>query len=185
VLVISIPLAEDFDDDTGVYTVTESFELEFEHSLVSLSKWEAHYEKPFLNNEEKSAEETSFYIEKCMLLTKNPPGGIFQKFSKKHFDEIQEYIKAKRGAEWFHEPPGAPGRKSPSRQVITSKVIYGWLVALRIPFETQYWHLEELMTLVKVCNEQTKKPTKVGRQEALRQQAAINARRQAEMGTRG
>lgn len=179
-LSITVKLSESFDESTWKF-ITDSVDLEFEHSLASLSKWESIYEKPFLNNEDKSREEALFYISECMLLTKNPPGDFLQKFSKDNFDQIQTYINAKRGAEWFSEQK----KLTPSRQVITSKVIYGWMVAFQIPLDTQYWHLNELFTLITVCNEQKKPPKKMGRSEAARQQAALNAQRLKQMGTRG
>ncbi len=174
--------AEGFDEATGMFVNSDYFTLELEHSLVSLSKWEAEFEKPFFTDKDKTTQETLFYIEHCMTLTENPPVGIFEKLSKENFDAIQKYIDARRSATWFNKSQNRPPS---SHQIITSAVIYGWLVALRIPFETQYWHLSELFTLVKVCNEQRNPPKKMGRTEAARQQASLNARRQAQMGTRG
>lgn len=179
-LVITVPLSESYNEATGEFLI-EGIEVELEHSLASLSKWEEHYEKPFLSREEKTTEETLFYIHRCMPLVKNPPGKIPQEFSKANYDEIQNYINAKKSATWFADQKNRP----PSRQVITSEVIYGWLVELGIPFEAQYWHLNRLFTLVKVCNEQRKPPRKMGRGEAARQQAAINAQRQKQFGTKG
>lgn len=179
-LTITVPLSESFDEETSEFVVTTSFDLEFEHSLVTLSKWESVYEKPFLSKDEKSVEETFFYIHDCMLQTKNPPGEILQKLSQKHYDEIKAYMVAKRGAEWFRDEkrPGV-------HQTITSKVIYAWMVNLRIPFEAQHWHLNELLTLVRVCNEQKTPPRKMSRTDAMRQQASLNAQRRQQLGTRG
>lgn len=181
-LEIHVLMSESFDEATGKF-ITESFTLELEHSLASLSKWEETFEKPFLTPEDKTSEETLFYIQNCMLRTKNSPAGIFGKLSQKNHDEIQEYINAKKTATWFNDPKNRP--RGGSSQTITSEVIYGWMVALRIPFETQHWHLNKLFTLIRVCNEQSKPPKKMGRAEAARQQAQLNAKRQAEMGTRG
>lgn len=182
-LEIKIPIGpESFDEASNKFVSPEYIQLDLEHSLVSLSKWESHYEKPFLSDNEKTVEETVFYIQNCMTLTKNPPEGIFQELSEAHFAQIQTYINAKRSATWFKERKGVgPG----SRQIVTSAVIYGWMVALKIPFETQYWHLNELFTLIKVCNEQRTPPKKMSRGDAARQQAALNAQRQAQLGTRG
>jgi hypothetical protein len=174
---------EDYNEATNEFVNSDYFTLEFEHSLASLSKWEAEFEKPFLSTGEKTEEESLFYIKECMLLTKNPPEGIFDKLSKKDAEDIQNYINNKKSSTWFNDPKNRP--MGPRKQVITSAVIYGWLVALRIPFETQYWNLTELFALVRVCNEQNKAPTKVSRAQAAREQAALNDKRRAEMGTRG
>lgn len=180
-LEITVPLSENYDEATSRF-ITTGYVLQLEHSLASLSKWESEFEKPFLNKTDKTTEETLFYIQRCMVLTKNPPEEIFQKLSEQNFAQIQKYINAKRTATWFNEKNQRPG---PPRQIITSAVIYGWMVALRIPFETQYWHLNELFALIRVCGEQSKPAKKIGRAEAARQQAALNAQRRAEMGTRG
>lgn len=180
-LTVTVPLSESFNEATGEF-ITEGCDLDFEHSLVSLSKWESHYEKPFLNKEEKTSEEALFYFQKCMLLTKNPPEGIFQKLSKGNSEDLQNYINAKRTATWFNDPKNRPTNSS---QTITSAVIYGWMVHLEIPFETQHWHLNELFTLIRVCNEQRKPAKKMSRGDAARQQAALNAQRLTQMGTRG
>lgn len=174
---------EEFDEATNKFVNSEYFTLELEHSLASLSKWEAEFEKPFYGKDEKTVEETLFYIRECMVLTENPPGWIFQELSKENYDDIQKYINAKRTATWFNDPKNRPA--GPQNQIITAEVIYGWMVALRIPFETQHWQLNRLFTLVKVVNEQGKQPKKMGRAEAARQQAALNAKRRAELGTRG
>lgn len=174
--------AEEFDEATNKFVNSDHFTLELEHSLASLSKWESNFEKPFLGDAEKTTEETLFYIHDCMVVTKDYPPDIFDKFSKGNYDAIQGYIDGKQSATWFNEPKNRPAN---SRQTITAEVIYGWMIALRIPFETQYWHLNRLLTLIKVCNEQTKTPKKMSRGDAARQQAALNAKRQAAMGTRG
>ena len=111
------------------------------------------------------------------------PGGNFRKTFKYNFDDIQKYINGKGTATWFNEPKNRP--LGPRNQIITAEVIYGWMVALRIPFETEGWYLNRLFTLIKVVNEQGKPPKKMGRAEAARQQAALNAKRRAEMGSRG
>lgn len=176
---ITVPLSESFNEETQEF-ISNGIPLELEHSLVSLSKWESEFEKPFLGKEERTEEEAIFYVQECMLQTKNPPEGIFHKLSERNYADIQKYIDAKRSATWFNEK-----RRPGTRQIITSEVIYGWMVALEIPFETQYWHLNRLFTLIKVCNEQKKPPKKMGRSDIARQQASLNAQRQAQMGTRG
>lgn len=173
---------EAFDEANNRFVNSDYFTIELEHSLASLSKWESNYEKPFLSSEEKTTEETLFYIKECMLLTKNPPEDFLEKLSKSDHEAIQNYINAKQSATWFND-----GGRPPvgTRPILTAEVIYGWMVALRIPFETEHWHLNRLFALIKVCDEQTKKPKKMGRSEAARQRAEINAQRKAQLGTRG
>lgn len=179
-LTIHVTLQEGFDEATQKFVALDSFKLDFEHSLATLSKWEEKYEKSFLGPVEKTTEEILFYIHECMLQTENPPGEIFQKFSQKNYEAIQHYIDRKASATTIKRPPNKG-----ARQILTAEVIYGWMVALRIPFETQHWHLNRLLMLVDVVNEQQKPQKKMSRADAARQQAALNAKRRAEMGTRG
>lgn len=176
---IEVPIAEAFDEKTNEFVTTSAFVVELEHSLVSLSKWESRYEKPFLGDAEKTREETVAYVQDMLLSTEIPPNFI-SRLSTVHFDQINEYITSKQTATTFRQEPG----KS-SRQIITAEVIYHWMVALQIPWEAQYWHLNRLLTLVKVCNEMNKPQKKVPRRELMQRNAALNAQRRAQLGSKG
>lgn len=176
---ITVPLEESIDEESNEFVITKGFTLELEHSLASLSKWESKFERPFLGKEDKTAEETFWYI-KDMTLTPNVPPEIFQKLSQENIDEIQKYIAAKMTATWFNEREDRP-----SREIITAEVIYYWMIALNIPFECQYWHLNKLITLVKVCNLKNTPPKKMNRAEMVAQRNRLNAQRKAASGSRG
>lgn len=177
-LTIYVPLEETFDEETETFD-TPLVRLDFEHSLVSLSKWESHFEKPFLGKHDRTDEETLWYVE-AMCLTPNFPGGIFGKLTQDNVDSLNKYIMAKHTATTFNER----GQK-PSREIITAELIYYWMVALNIPFECQYWHLSRLLTLIKVCNVKNAPPKRIKPQEAAQRNRELNARRRAEFGTKG
>jgi hypothetical protein len=179
-LTLEVPLSESFNEETKKFVPGEVFVLELEHSLASLSKWESHFEKPFLGKGEKTTEETIWYI-KAMTLTPDVPDEIYDKLSGKNLRSIIDYIDAKMTATTITEH----GPQTKNTEIITAEIIYHWLVALQIPFECQYWHLNRLLTLVKVCNLKNSPPKKVGRKTAAQQQRDLNAARRAQLGTRG
>lgn len=170
-LYLTIPAEEGFDNKTQEFkTIGKDIVLQLEHSLVSLSKWEAIHHKPFLSNEEKTLDEIKDYI-KCMTITQNVPDEVYNRIKKEEFLKIQEYIKDEHTATWFNDKV-----KKHSNKIITSEVIYFWMIENNIPYECQKWHLGRLLTLIRVCSEEhNKKPMK--KSDILRQQAALNRAR--------
>lgn len=180
---ISVPTEESYDQENGKFVPSGFVALDLEHSLVSLSKWEAKFEKPFLATEEKTTEESIWYI-KAMCLTPNVPDEVFLKLSKENIDAVAGYINAKMTATTITD---LSPRRRRGQEIITAEIIYYWMVALQIPFECQYWHLNRLITLVRVCNLKNApdKSNQMDRRSAAQQQRALNAERRAAARTRG
>lgn len=179
-LVITVPAREQWDEKNNTFIQTAEQKLTLEHSLVSISKWESKWHKPFLSKEPKTFEETIDYI-KCMTLTQNVNPNVYFNLTDDNIRSISEYINNSMTATWFVDDKNAPK----NREIVTSEVIYYWMIALNIPFECQKWHLNRLLTLVRVCNEKNKPPKKMSRSTQLRNNAALNAARRASLGTKG
>lgn len=173
-LKLKIEGKEYYNEITNEFIDLPGGELQLEHSLYALAAWESKWKKPFLTDKPKTLDETISYI-KCMTL--NPESvspHLYSLISQKNLDQIYEYMGSTQTATWFTEH----GPKQPkSRKVITAEIIYYWMVSFNIPFECQYWHLDRLITLIRVCDINSKPPKKMSKQEAARQRMALNNQR--------
>ena len=151
-----------------------------EHSLVSISKWESKWHKPFLSDKPKTAEESLDYI-KCMTITQNVDPSLYKFLSKENYEQINKYIEDPMTASWVNDVNG----KKSSREVITSELIYYWMIALNIPVEFQKWHLNRLLMLIKICNAKNQPPKKMSKGELMRRNRSLNAARRKASGSRG
>ena len=182
-LLIRTPDTELLDEDTGRIIPVRGQELRLEHSLVSISKWESKWKKPFLGNEAKTQDETTDYI-RCMTLTQNVNPIVYHTLKPEHYRQINEYINDTMTATTFRNVPGRGG-KGGRQGVITSEIIYYWMISLEIPVEFQTWHLNRLLTLIRVCNEKSQPGKKMSKKDVMSQYRSLNAARRARMGTRG
>jgi hypothetical protein len=179
-LTIVVPESEGFDERTSEFVPLPGFVLELEHSLVSLSKWESEFCKPFLSSVEKSPEEILQYI-KAMTLTPEVSPEVYYRFSKENYDQVDAYINAKMTATWFKEE----SNKKKNSEIITSELIYYWMLSLNIPFESERWHLNRLFTLVRVCSEKNNPTPSLSKGEMMAQRRALNEQRRAQLNTKG
>lgn len=177
---IVIPIsAEGWDEKKRQFVEPESKVLQLEHSLVSLSKWESKWCKPFFSKEEKTYEETIDYI-KCMTLTQDVDSEVYDYLTSENFKQVNEYIEAPMTATTFFE-----NNKKVGRETITSELIYYWMIALNVPFECQTWHLNRLLTLIRVCNVKNAPPKKQSKKDIARSYAQLNAQRRAKLNSKG
>lgn len=180
-LIIEISSEEYYNETTCEFVKTVGGTLKLEHSLVSLTKWEEKYKKPFLMskpNEERTTEEMIYYI-RCMTLNE-VDSSIYNGLTNDHINRILRYIEDPMTATTIrHDGPKKSGG------VVTAEIIYYWMVALQIPFECQYWHLNKLLTLVEVCNIKQQPPKKMGRKQTAAHNRSLNQQRRRRTGSKG
>lgn len=181
-LVIRIPETEFFDEETNRFSVVPSQELRLEHSLLSISKWESKWHKPYLDTDsyKKTTDMNLDYI-KCMTITQNVSDLVYSCLTQKNIDEIAEYIANPMTATWFS---GDDSSRS-SSEVVTSELIYYWMVATGVPFSCEKWHINRLLTLIKICSIKNGKPKKMSQRETAARYKAMNAARRAKFNTKG
>ena len=179
-LKLVIDTVEIFDEETQMFGTAGGFEIELEHSLVSLSKWESKTKKPFLTKEGKTREEIMFYIQ-CMIVSQDCPSDAVSRFSQKEIDIVTAYIESPESATTFGEMPATRGRG----ETITSELIYYWMIAFTIPFDCETWHLNRLFSLVRICNIKNQKPKRMSKEALAGQYRRVNEKRRKELGTSG
>lgn len=170
---VIIPGEEYFNEKANTFEYSAGGFLILEHSLSSLYDWESKWKKPFMSRTPKNKDELVDYI-KCMTLNKSDVDDkLYQFLTTENIRQISEYMEDSMTATTIKE--SGP----PSRKIITAEVIYSWMTAFSIPFECQYWHLNRLLTLIRVCNESQKPPKKMSNADVMRQNTALNRARKA------
>lgn len=180
-LEIDIPDREYYDERLQEFVYLKGQKLVLEHSLVSLSKWESKWKKPFLSKDKKTYEESADYV-RCMTISKNVDPTVYSGLDQATFNKISDYIDDSMTATWFSENDKKKGGRGP---VVTSELIYYWMIAFNIPFECQKWHLNRLLTLIKVCEIKNAPSKKMKKRDIYARNRALNAARKHSLGTNG
>lgn len=179
---LEVPISpEGWDEVKEEFVSAKTITLQLEHSLVSLSKWESKWHKPFLSNTNMTSEESLDYI-RCMTITKNVNPEVYRNLTKANVDAVIEYINNPMTATTFSNLK----KEKTNNEVVTSELIYYWMTAYNIPFdECQKWHLNRLLTLIRICGIKNAPPKKQSKGEIMRNNAALNAARRARLNSRG
>lgn len=178
-LELTIPRRTFFKESTSEFIEFNEVKLKLEHSLISLSKWESKFKKPFLSDKKHSKEEMVCYIE-CMSLIPNIDSMIYKTIPDDLYVTICDYIEDSMTATTISD-------KDPTtnRDVITSEIIYFWMIELGIPFECEKWHLNRLMMLIRVCSIKKGPQKKMSKREILEQNRRLNESRKKKAKTKG
>lgn len=182
-LEIVVPSVELFDEATETFINTKETVLKLEHSLLSISKWESKWCKPFLpkdKDDKRSPKELLDYV-RCMTLNSNVPKNVYNALSADHFDKISEYINSPMTASsvnYYKSPTNG------AREIVTSELIYYWMIVYQIPFECEKWHINRLLMLIRICNAKND-PKRMSSKEVMSQNRALNRARRKALHTRG
>ena len=168
-----------WNDEDEVFIKDCGILVRLEHSLFTISKWEAKYSRAFLGPQEKTTAELQDYIQFMCLEPLDP--GVFLALLQQHRHAIMEYITSGQTATTFHEMPG----NAVTRETITSELVYYWMTVHNIPFTCETWHLNRLITLVRVCNLKAQPAKKQSRASMVAQRNRLNAARRQSSGSRG
>lgn len=179
-LTLIIGTEEVYNEQTEEFEFIGGFDLQLEHSLLSLSKWESRTKKPFLSREEKSVEELMLYVS-AMIISPNPPRDVLSLFKQDHIDAVKAYIESSESATTFGTMPKTPGRA----ETITSELIYYWMFIFNIPIQCESWHLNRLFSLIRIFNIKSQKPKKRTKAEIAMDYRKLNEQRRRELGTNG
>lgn len=182
-LKIIIEEEEIFNEETEEFGVLPSVEVELEHSLLSLSKWESKYKKPFLSSSITKTPEEAFGYLQAMIVTPGLDPDVLYRFSQENIDEVQRYIDSSESATTFGK---LPERRGPG-EIITSELIYYWMVTCNIPLECENWHLNRLFSLIRIYSikNSNNKERKLSRHEIAQRNRELNEQRRKELGTHG
>ncbi len=180
-LSITIPKTELYDSKNNRFIHIKEQTLQLEHSLVSLSKWESRWHKPFLSdNYETTYEEDIDYI-RCMTITQNVKPEVYNAITVKHVEQIKEYISNPMTATHFSQEP----KGKLNGEEITSELMYYWMSELGIPWESQKWHLNRLITLIKIFNVKRKPQEKRSESDMWADYEALNKARREKLNSKG
>ena len=179
-LTVKIPAKDLYDPKSNRFISVKDTTITFEHSLISISKWEAKWHKPYLSKEQKTPEEQFDYL-RCMCLTRNVDPNAFYALDSASVKSIADYIADPMTATTFRHQDKRGGS-----EILTNEVIYFYMANFQIPFDPcEKWHLNRLLTLIEVASIKNQPPKKMGKRDMLNQRAALNAQRRAKFNTRG
>lgn len=179
-LQIKIPGIDGWDERTEQFVTLPDTTIVLEHSLISISKWESKWHIPFLGKDDKTPEQINDYI-KCMTITPNVKDEVYDRITREQVETIMAYTNDSMTATTISQRGG----RRASREIVTSELIYYWMVALQIPFECQKWHINRLIMLIQICNVKKEPDKKMSKRSAMQQNAALNAARRQKAHSRG
>ena len=183
-IVVTVPKSEVYDEENDIfYEIKNEVTLVMEHNLIAISRWESKFHKPYLTKDTKTNEEILYYLE-CMTITKGVESYVYRCIPKSELLRITEYINDPMTGTTVRESPYA--KKQGKEEIQSAELLYYYMFKLGIPKECENWHLNRLMTLMKVYGAKDEKPDgKASRSELIARNRAINARNRSKYHSKG
>lgn len=176
-LELHISETELWDPVSEKFLLVKEQSLPLEHSLLSISKWEEKWHKPMplINNERLSGDEFLDYV-RCMTISRNPDPLVYRCITAREVEAIMAYINDPHTATWFGNEKSGGNDKRP----LTTELIYHLMFAFGVSKECEKWHLNRLMTQLRVEYEESKPSKKKTPAEIAERHRMLNAKRRAE-----
>lgn len=184
---INVPASSVVDPDTNrIYRVKKDQKIQLEHSLISIQKWESRWHIAYLKRDhQKTYEQIIDYI-RCMTLTPNVADDVYYCIPDSELKRVAQYIDDPMSATRVHDAPPVKSFGIGQKQdVVTAEVIYYWMIAMNIPYECRKWHLQQLLTLIRVINAKNAPKKKRPMKDVLAEYRSINEENKKRFGTKG
>lgn len=178
-----IPKMELYDEQKNEFVVVGPYTLLMEHSLVSISKWESKWHRPFIGSDDLTSEELKDYL-RCMTITQNVNPNVYDYISEENILKVNDYISDPMTGTTFYDLLQNESEKKKKKKKVSSEEIYSQMILLGIPFECQKWHINRLLTLIKVCN-MDRSDKKMSKAETMQAYHKLNAERRKKMNSKG
>lgn len=185
-LEILVPSIEYYDEERNIFVDTKATKIQLEHSLLSISKWESKWKIPFMDQSSTKTEEQMIDYIRCMTINKDVDPKVFRLMPTEIRKQIDDYMNSSMTATWFREE----GPKKRSREIITSEIVYWWMFSQGIPLECQKWHINRLLTQIRVCSEKNRELSNSGKRgrmskDKLSNRKALNSKRKSRLNSKG
>lgn len=174
-LKIRVPGGAFYDEVNNKFIDIPPTVLQLENSLLSIRRWESKWNRSWFDDGPKNDKERMDYI-RCMVVTPNVNPYVFEIMPDDVKRQIEAYKVSPMTATTFGKDNNL---KKPKQKFLTAEIVYWWMTEYNIPFECEKWHINQLLTLIRVCSEKKNPPKKMTPKEAREHHRAVNAKRRA------
>lgn len=166
------------------FVTISPYTIKIEHSLLSIRKWESKWHKPFMTQTQKTQAEQKDYV-RCMTIGYELPEEVYATLDAQEMNEVFTYMNEPMTATWFSENDQKQAKSKMGSETVTYEIVYYWMSKLNIPYDCEKWHINSLMTLIKVSMLKEQPSKKMSKRDVMSQNRALNEQRKAKMKSKG